>query len=239
MDRITAAVAAVTAIALIIASQSFAGADVRNVQAEFNRCGASMERAERSLKRYEDAVLGLKRAVSGKAFPADKSLPLEIEALENRLEYFRNRFERGRGQADKIRDDLKNLSGPVCPSCIESSVNLYCRSAEALQGDIGDCLTKAEDLRMRMGLKEDKPAQDEAEDFEHKWAVADSLYRVLRSSGDACADKAAATLMEQALVNFRMADSLHRTGNAAAASQAIDIAQSLLEKASKRCGSGR
>jgi seryl-tRNA synthetase len=224
---------AIVAIGFVIHGSALAESDTRTVQAEFDRCTAVMERVERSLRRYEDAIGTIKRTPTSTSSGRSESLSQEIASLENRLEYFRNRFERARGQADKIRDDLKNISGPTCPSCVESSVNLFCRSGENLQTDLDEYLGKVSDLRARMGLKDEKTITRAAKGFKDHRVSADSLYRAL---SDACSDKAATTLLEQARLNLNKADSLHKIGDSDATLTSLGIAQSLLDKAVKRCG---
>ncbi len=220
---------------LVVCATFFARADsdTRTVQAQFQRCAQAMERVERSLRRYEDEIRRLKRAGDNLAGEKRETFRKEIAALENRLEYFRNRYERATGQADKIRDDLKSVSGPTCPSCVESSVKLYCRNAENLQTDIDEYLAKAGDLRSRMGMRGAAPG--ESGDFTGRYAQLDSAYQTLTAEETACKDKAAATLLQQAGINLARADSLHAAGDETRAGKSLDIAGSLLEKAGQRC----
>ena len=182
-------------------------ADTRTVQAEFDRCRSVMERVERSIKRYEDELSVLKRGVSGTSSNLNETISQELLPLENRLEYFRNRFERSRAQADKIHDELKNVNGPTCPSCVESSVNLYCRSGETLQTNLDEFLGKTEALRNRTASKS-SDLFDVNESFEARRVVADSLYHLFSRAKDTCTDKAVTTLLEQARINLAKADSL-------------------------------
>lgn len=131
-----------------------AQSETRAVQADFNRCSAVLERTERALRHFENAVERLKQSADA---ARREAWMREAAALENRTGYFRNRYERALGQAGKIRDDLKNVSGPVCPSCISSSVNLYCRSGETLLSGIEEYLNKAADLETRMRAASAKP----------------------------------------------------------------------------------
>ena len=212
----------IAAYAVLVAADS----DTRTVQAEFDRCRSVMDRLERSLRRFEDLVAQVKRADD------DGPLQHEAAALENRLEYFRNRFERARGQADKITGDLKNVSGPTCPSCVESSVGMYCRNGETIQNSLDDYLVKAEDLLSRTG-KRKAANTDSSSDFRQRRSAIDSLYRALES----CSEPAAAPLISQTAVNLSRADSLQAAGDDKAAATALDIAESLITKARRRCGS--
>jgi hypothetical protein len=198
------------------------------VQAEFDRCGAIMDRFERALRRYEDVVGALKRTTATLR-EKDGSFSREAAVLENRLEYFRNRFERARGQADKIRGDLKAVSGPTCPSCIESSVTMYCRNAETMQNDIDEYLQKATDLQGQIGTS--PSASGEKPPFMVHRGTVDSSYRSIAG----CDDRAATTLRDQAALTIARADSLHSRNNDADALKALDIAASLIEKAVARC----
>jgi hypothetical protein len=229
----------ITALVAMSVSQLFAAADTRVVQAEFDRCGALMERVERSLRRYEDALHGFKLAPSQPTSGSNENTSQEVAALENRLEYFHNRLERAQGQADKIRDDLKNVSGPTCPSCIESSVTLYCRNGESLQTDIDEYLSKAADLQAKMGLQNAGNGHSPGKGFADRRAEVDSVYHAVRGKVDGCVDRAVTTLTGQAHLTLAKADSLHSAGNTDAAEKALDIAASLLEKAVNRCGTGK
>jgi len=220
------------AFALIICATfpAAADSDTRTVQARFDRCASAMERVERSLRRFEDEIRLLKRAGNSLDGQWRETFQQETAAFENRLEYFRNRYERATGQADKIRDDLKNVSGPTCPSCVESSVKLYCRNAESLQTGIDEYLAKAGDLRSRVGMR----AAGGRGDFSGKYAALDSAYQAL-SAAEACTAKAAVTLLEQARVNLVRADSLHAAGDDARVGASLDVAGTLLEKVGQRC----
>ncbi len=227
---------AVTIVAVAGSWFTAFAADTRTVQADFDRCAQVIERVERSIRRYEDDLAALRRNLSRVSSDQRETVAREFQVLENRLEYFRNRLERSRGQADKIRDDLKNVSGPACPSCVESSVNLYCRSGETLRTDIDEYLGKAADLRGRIGMSAGSSANDYATHFEERRAAADSLYRSLNAESKTCADKAAATLLKQASINLARSDSLHAAGDTEGAGKTLGIARSLLDNAAQRCG---
>lgn len=191
-----------------------------------------MDRLERSLKRFEDQIDLLKRNVN---FSSD-SLSKDISALENRLEYFRNRLERSRAQADKIRSDLKNISGPICPSCLESSVNMYCRNSEAMQNDIDLYLKRATGLQTRNGISKKTAIQDTQNDtlkpsFQKYRTLIDSLKDVMPQ----CDNHVALTLRKQAEINVNRADSLFSHGDTISAMKALHIANSLINKSSLHC----
>ena len=226
---------ALMASALVVCTtfSARAASDTRTVQAQYDRCAQAMDRVERSLRRYEDEIRSLKRAGNDIDKQKREAFGKEFATLENRLEYYHNRFERAKGQADKIRDDLKNVSGPTCPSCVESSVKMYCRNAESLQGGIDEYLAKADELRSRAGIRTAPPK--ESGDCAVEYAALDSAYQLQNAALSACADKAAAALVEQARVNIARADSLHEAGDKAGARQSLDIAKTLLGKAEQRC----
>jgi hypothetical protein len=222
-------------IATIITAPA-ADSDTRSVEAEFDRCSAVIERFERSLRRYEDAVDAIKRNAAHLPPTEKDNITREAASLENRLEYFRNRFERANGQADKIRGDLKNVSGPTCPSCVVSSVNLYCRNGETMQSDIEEYLSKAADLQNRInaGQSTATGAPDSVGGgaaFFRQRAGADTLLKKVQP----CDNPAAITLRTQGAVNLQRADSLYGQNNPAAAGKTLDIAVSLLQKALERC----
>lgn len=210
----------------------FAQSDVRIVQSEFDRCLSVMERIERALKRYETSLHSLKRAISDIKTADKDNVSDKVSTHENRLEYFRNRFERIRGQADKLHDDLKN-SGPVCPSCIESSVNLFCRSNEMLQNDLDDYLVKLNELQSLIGVGKDNQTKENC--FEHRFGYLKELRKNLNKKIETCNDKAVNTLWEQAQINLNRADSLYSLNETGSAAKALDISESLLQKIQLRC----
>lgn len=223
---------------VITAFSTIASADsnTRSVQSEFDRCTAVIERFERSLRRFEDAVNVLKRDPTQLPVTGKDLITREIASLENRYEYFCNRFERVRGQADKIRGDLKNLSGPICPSCVLTSVNLYCRTGETIQNDIDEYLLKAAELKNRIGIQQKLPIQTEniskgTVSFTRRRTSADSLCTIAQS----CNNPAAATLYRQGVLNLQRADSLYKNNKETPAFTVLNIAVSLLQKALHRC----
>jgi hypothetical protein len=217
-------------------ASAFADSDIRIVKAEFNRCSAVIDRFERSLMRYEDAVNALER-ITGQLSSAHKDIfSSEILSFENRREYFNNRFERLLGQADKIRDDLKNVSGPTCSSCISSNISMFCRTGETLQNEITEYLSNVSDLHNRIILKNKSstvppaPSIDNAV-YSQRRITADSLLHIVQS----CDDPAAVTLRTQVAVNLKHADSLYGHNNKPSALTVLEIAESLLHKTLQRC----
>jgi len=215
---------------------SYADTDARAVQAEFDRCVAQMERADRALRRLESNVDRLKRSIPAVVAKNREEFGREVGALENRLDYFRNRFDRSGGQAEKIRGDLKNISGPTCPSCVESGVNMYCRSAEMLLDEIQRSQDKADELGGRAGAA--VPVVSDTDlpgSHALRRAAFDSLDAGSKTAIDGCSDKAADALRRQARASAARADSLFRIGENQPASQALGIAETLLKKAVGRC----
>lgn len=206
----------------------FAQSDVRIVQSEFDRCLSVMERIERSLKRYETCLHSLKRTVAD--IKTANNVSDKVSAHENRLEYFRNRYERIRGQADKLHDDLKG-SEAVCR--IELSVNLFCRSNETLQNDLDDYLVKLSELQSITGMGKDNETKENG--FEHRRSYLKELCKTLNEKIGSCNDKAVNTLWEQAQINLNRADSLYRSNETGSAVRALDISESLLQKIQIRC----
>ncbi len=218
-----------TILLLFFAVTLAADSDTRTVQAEFDRCHSVMERLERSLRRFEDAMTRIKRTIN--RLPGgneENDLQQESATLENRLEYFRNRFERARGQADKISGDLKSVNSPTCPSCISSSVGMYCRNSETLQNSLDEYLVKTEDLLNRLNAES---TDNDASGFATQRSATDSLHRSLST----CSVPSAVPLIRQVTVNLQRADSLQAVGKNDDARKALDIARTLAEKAAKRC----
>jgi hypothetical protein len=232
MNRFCPGTLFVIAITLTV----FADADTRTVTADFERCHANMERFERDLRRYDDAVDRLGETAVKLGANSGNNIARELTALENRREYFHNRFERSRSQAEKLRGDLKNVGGPTCPSCVQSSVNMYCRMIETIQNEIDEYASKASDLQHRIGAKSRQAAVSPSaksgdRDFKTRRLTIDSLYH----STTACGGAAAKTLHNQVKITLARADSLDRCNNSASALKSLDIADALLKKTSERC----
>lgn len=217
---------------VVLKTNVFAQSDARMVQSEFDRCMSVMERIERSLKRFENNLDLIKRSKSDKK----ENISREISTFENRLEYFRNRFERVRGQADKLRDDIES-SGPVCPSCVESSVNLFCRSNETLQNDIDNYMINLGEIQSKMGLNENNNNENVGKpiSFKARRDKVETLCETLKSRVEACNEKAIKTLYKQAIINLNRADSIYNSNETNSAMKALDISESLLNKIQTRC----
>ena len=224
-----------------IFSLLFAVSDTQTVSKEFERCFTVMESNGRALKRLEELINNLNQSIQKRSISSfeKQSAIKEISVLENKLEYFRKRFERSNGQADKIRGDLKNISGPVCPSCIESSVNLFCRTQENLQTDIEEYIIKAVEVGANLGLKDNKNYKDKQNELKDKYkkqlVSIDSLLRIYQHGFDTCSDHGAKTLISQVKINITRAESLYVCNNIESSLQSLNIAYSLIEKAIKRC----
>ena len=214
--------------------------NTRTVQAEFDRCAAQMERVERAVREYDDA-LGTVRKSIAKMGSSDRNTQdlsaAELAKLESRADYFHNRIERASGQADKVRDDLKNVKGPTCPSCVLSSVNMYCRNTETLLTEIDDYKSKAMTLVAKTRQDGDVRTVRAAgaDDFLVVWASIDSTLRLLHEKVDSCADVSGKALWRQSRITLGRADSLNRTGDKAAARTALTISRTLMTKACKVC----
>jgi hypothetical protein len=223
---------------LSFAVSSVAGTDTRTVQSDFDRCTGEMGRVERSLQRFQDAIGRLKRATDGAAVEKQEGMVNAVTSLESKSEYFRGRYDRAAAQADKIRDDLKNVNGPVCPSCVSSSVNLYCRNSETLLANLDEYIAKASEIESRMrnlthtsGLGSLAKSGDAA----LRRLSIDSIMGLRKSMLDTCSAPQVKTLWSQCIINLHKADSLHNAGAYGAEGKALDIAELLLTKALHAC----
>ncbi len=219
---------------------ALADSDTRTVQAEFDRCESAMERVKRDMLRFEATVDRLKRTFDGLTAAKDQEAVQALLKLENRVDYLRGRIDRSAGQRDKIRSDLKAVSGATCPSCITSSVNLYCRNGETLTREIEEYLADASALEDRVGNRHQQTARPPGKG--KSAASIDSTRRVIAAAMaqqkpllDSCGSDAGKTLWEQCNVNFRRADSLLATGPLAESEQAFRLVDLLLDRAAKKC----
>ena len=145
---------------LVMAGASYsAESDKRVVQSEFDRCVGIMERVDRSIERFRDAITDLKRIADAASPEKRESLTREITPLESKLENFRCRLDRSTGQAEKTRCELKS-NGGRCSSCLLSSVNMNCRNAETMLTDLDDQIVKAAQLQSRWRSVSSKVAAD-------------------------------------------------------------------------------
>ncbi len=216
-----------------------AESDTRVVQSEFDRCKGIMERVDRSIQRFQDAVASLKRSLDAASAKNREGAVREMSALESRVEYFRSRFDRAVAQADKIRNDLKSVKGGRCSSCISSSVNMYCRNAETMLTDIEEQIALAVQAESRPGhasLKAGAGADRSAADkFNLRRASIDSMMNIKKIVLDSCSSAAGKTLWSQSKINLRKADSLHAQGSNTS-EKALDVTELLLKKALDACG---
>ncbi len=217
--------------------------DVRALHADFDRCRGVMDRVNRSIQRYKEAIGRLKRSLDG--IPKEKRdrAARESAFLESRYDNFQSRFDRAKEQADKIREDLKHIKGPrcVCSPSISSGINLYCRNAETMQNDIEEYLRKVSELSSRIGQSSlvspaNAPAAGSDGSLAYRRSTIDSLVSQQKTSLDSCAAPSGRKLWSQCRVNLHKADSLHAAGLAAEERQAIDVAELLLTKAMRVCG---
>lgn len=218
---------------------SSAEPDTRTVQAEFDRCKGTLDRVDRSVERFQDAVRNLKRYGMSEPRNFTDSISKEISNLESRLEYFRSRSARAAGQADKIRDELKSVKGPTCPSCVTSSVQLYCRYGETLSAEIDEYLARTSELQQRLiahDMKKGPTGQREKNGgFVNHRVMLDSAIALKKIFLDSCVNHAGKTLWEQCVVTLHKADSLHACGAVSTAEKTVEIAKILFEKAVAKC----
>lgn len=218
---------------LLVTAQIHADPSTSTVQAEFSRCESSMKRVERDINRYEELVNELRNILRTERQDAECN-PLEISSLHSRVQYFRSRLERTRSQAGRIRSDIKNVKGPTCPSCLSSSVELYCRHCDHLSEAVMEYYSKASDVRDRVRQSREETAEPD-----------DSLLVLLNSLGeriashqaiqDSCSSPAGKALWEQCSVNFNAADSLFSAGRIEKSEQALNLSRILFEKAMQKC----
>ncbi|MFP4014162.1 MAG: hypothetical protein ACLFVQ_08775 [Chitinispirillaceae bacterium] len=225
----TIAIAVLFTVAHIHADPS-----TRTVQAEFSRCESAMKRVEREIERYEKLVAGLRDVLRTRRQDA-KCNPLEISGLHSRVEYFRSRLERTRSQADKIRSDIKSVEGPTCPSCVSSSVDLYCRHYEHLSEAVTEYYSKASDIRNRM--RQSRESGTAEPDSSHVTLLESCREQISssRATLDSCTSPAGKALWEQCRINFHAADSLFSAGRKNKGEQALDLTRMLFEKAMQKC----
>ena len=227
-----------TVILLIITAAAYASAeeDTRSVQADFDRCKSTMERVDRSIQRYKDIIIRLKQLSRTEGDSASRT----GASLESRFDHFRGRFDRASGQADKIRDDLKNIKGPSCPSCVSSSVNMYCRNAETLLNDLEEHIAKAADLENRMvdrsTHKDAGNPQERSESLSRRRIAIDSIIGLRKLQLDSCSFPSAKALWLQCRINLHKSDSLIASKDYVAGGKTLDIAELLIRKALDVCG---
>jgi hypothetical protein len=217
-----------------------AESDTRVVQSEFDRCRGIMERVDRSIERYQDVIASLKRAIDAASPEKREGLIREMNSLENRVEYFRSRFDRAAGQADKIRSDLKAVKGGRCSSCISSSVNMYCRNAETMLTDIEEQIAKAAQFGSGLERASAQTAshgeQGKIDRFALRRSAIDSIMTLRKDALDSCSSASGKTLWSQSTINLHKADSLHAAGSNTS-EKALDVIELLLKKALDACGS--
>lgn len=216
------------------------GSDVRTSQAEFERCESTMERVRRGFTRYEETIRRLKDRAEKQSSDVSVESSHKITKMENELEYIRGSIDRAAGQAVKIRSDIANLKGPTCPSCLTSSISMFCRNSERLLTEIEEHQYTAATIEERLRSSEiSKTVSGTAPVTTDTWkkqrASIDSLLSEHQKGLDSCTREAGISLWKQCTINLNAADSLNRTGATQRRDQAIRMVEILLPKAIKTC----
>jgi seryl-tRNA synthetase len=133
---------------------AFNAENAPRVKNNFDKCYSTIERSGRTLNRIETELLTIKSNLRTIYLPEKEVLFKDIESIENSIVNHKERLERTSGMADKINSDLQNLSGPTCPSCIVSSVNLYCRNADNLSKALSETSDKVMDIQIKVRTSE-------------------------------------------------------------------------------------
>ena len=217
-----------------------ADSNIRSVQADFDRCETDMERVKRELLRFEQAVKRCRRLLSQNN-GLQQRFTDDVAKYENRVDYFRGRIDRSFGQRDKIRTDLRNIKGTTCPSCITSSVELYCRNSENLTNDINDYIsqiTALEDNIISAGGKDSStPSSSDTPpvSFSRRRAAIDTTLSRSKEQLDKCSSGTGTILLRQCTINLQRADSLNAAGAVEQSFTALNLADHLLIKALSAC----
>ena len=227
-------------IVMLCLARAATGSDIRSVETQFDRCESTMERINREILRFEEAVERLKRLVERNR-ERYGDYEKNIVKLENRVDYFRSRFDRSTGQRDKIRTDLNNVSGTTCPSCITSSVDLYCRNSETLTSELEDYFTRVSALEDRITSSTETVPDKEATakktvSYVSRRKQTGASIDLHKSLFDACDSGAGKLLLQQCTINLQRADSLDSAGAAEQSLTTLDLVELLLKKAVAACG---
>lgn len=217
-----------------------AGSKMRSVESTFERCESVMERVKRDMLRFEEEVERLRRSFDAQRASADDKTAQSILKLENRVDYLRGRIDRTASQRDKVRSDLKNISGPICPTCVSTAVDLYCRNSESLTREIETARADASALHDKIGHIGSPATSAQPRS---RTANPDSLHTALievqknaKPRMDSCKNGTAVTLWSQFHINMKRADSLKTAGKDDEYVQTLQLAQLLLQKALNKCG---
>ncbi len=178
---------------------AYGNENTSRVKTDFVKCSGTIKRTERTIKRIETDITRVKSDITVLYLPDRDGIIREIESISNQVENHKERLERIVGMSDKINGDLQNLSGPVCPSCIVSSVNLYCRNAENLSAALRNTSDKLMEILIRVRNNEcrDKAGISLLKQARISLDKADSLF----SFGDTTAANQAYRLYET-LINM-------------------------------------
>jgi chromosome segregation ATPase len=206
--------------------------DTRSVKSDFDRCTSAIERTQRELLRFETMLQNIEKDISKKGAAVSNDHRRELQQLMAKYEYLNNRIDRTTGQRDKISSDLKNLSGPVCPSCVSSSVDLYCRSSETIQNEL-DAFTGRASVLQDAIQGEDAPANKT--DFISR---RQKITRNIEQYGDSietCSSAAGKLLWKQCRINLQRADSLHDAGKTEQSIKTLSLVELLVTRAVTKC----
>lgn len=225
---------------LLLSGRLFAQSDLRSVKSDFERCASTMNRTKRETIRFEEVVDRLQRLLDGQQLNLSQKTGATIFKFENRVDYFRSRIDRSAGQRDKIMNDLNTVSGATCPSCLFSSVDLYCRNSENLATEIDDYLSRAsaleDEIRSLSGKFDKSPSSHDINiSFSRRRIAIDSTIALHKIPLDSCQSDAGMLLWKQCTLNIPKVDSLHKAGLEQQSVKTLGLVELLLKKAIEKC----
>ncbi|MDG5813836.1 hypothetical protein QA601_02005 [Chitinispirillales bacterium ANBcel5] len=221
---------------IVLTFNVFSETDTRTVKSRFNRCENTLRRVERLFSRYQETLDRIGQVVENDSETVNR-FNNQFSRLENRVDYFQNRIERIHNQRNSLHEELQT-QGPTCPSCVESNVHLFCRTAEMLLSDIEEYIDIASDLYSQIreygSVFKKSPIRDQAK-FKERKVEMDSLYQVFGNLKNSCEDPSVNILYQQAEENLTTAQKLFHADKVGEAMENLEIFEQLFNMTLQRC----
>jgi hypothetical protein len=189
--------------------------------------GGCAQRLQRCERLHSSFAAGVRRiSTMQKEFGGAKKASDEnfAQSMSAKDEYLKNRIDRIKKMSEKIVSDIQtgSASSQGCPSCIVSSVDLFCRQVDALLSELNDVNAKIREY------------ESNARKRRKASAAADDLGLQIEKAEKACKDAdnpTANTILKKAIEHYATYKSLTAENKPDEAAKEKAIAQQLAQQA--------
>jgi hypothetical protein len=214
---------------IIPAFQIAEAATWTQIDQSLNRCSNSLDRARRMLSTYEAETERLRRVgVKSERENHDYKNRL-LDAASTRAEYLRNRIERIENLYTRLERDIetKRRESGSCPSCISSSVDLFCRQSKTLLDELRG---QTSIIREHQKKLERKTLSEKSDTAKIEFPL-DSLLELVASKADSTQNPRASTLLQKAYEHYNLSNKFHAEKKSEKAGKEAAIARRFAKRA--------